>query len=361
MLSMDIFVTSCFQKIISVFHVLARVLLERGRMKRYTCTYSFLLTIILAMVLPTVPAGAFQVNFMGRLANFQGIVPSLWSRIAVDKERTEVFTLNPRKRDIRIYNETGMEIFSFGDDIELAGASDLDLGEEGNIYVVYPGGKEYKILRLDYKGEPLANIRLKEFPNDFNEFSPNILQYKEGRLYLVNSFSMDVAVTDINGVFQKGYHLKAELVKISAEFKGRPGEEALSDAERFKSVDLMGFWVDNADNFYFTIPSLFSAFKYTTDGEMKMFGDSGSAPGKFGVVAGITTDSQDNIYVTDRLRSVVMIFDSDFNFRTEFGYRGLGPGKLIVPDEIVVDDEKGFIYVAQAANRGVNVYRIMKN
>ena len=91
---------------------------------------------------------------------------------------------------------------------------------------------------------------------------------------------------------------------------------------------------------------------------MLMFGSPGSAPGKFGVVAGITTDKFGNVFVSDRLRSVVMIFDSKFNFQTEFGYRGTQPDSLIVPDDIVVDDEKGLLYVAQAANRGVSVFKL---
>jgi DNA-binding beta-propeller fold protein YncE len=57
---------------------------------------------------------------------------------------------------------------------------------------------------------------------------------------------------------------------------------------------------------------------------------------------------------------VVLIFDQKFNFRTEFGYRGTSPGSLIVPDDVVVDDTNGLIYVAQAGMRGVNVYRIIR-
>lgn len=340
---------------------MAHLLLIKGMMKKYSRTYlavavSFLLTFAAGQ------AGAMQVSFMGRLANFQGMMDSLWSKIAVDKERAEVFTLNPRQRDVRIFNRTGMEIFSFGDDVELAGATDIDLGEDGNIYLVYPRGDEHKIMRLDYKGEPLANIDLKEFPEEYIPFNPESMQYMDGKLYMADLGSMDVVVTDIDGVFQRGYHLKSKLMSLEEEFKGRPGEEAFTDPEKFKFIDMTGFCVDQDENVYFTISSLFSAFKLPVDGgKLKVFGASGSAPGKFGVVAGIATDSQGNIYVSDRLRSVVLIFDRNLNFRTEFGYRGTSPGSLIVPDDVVVDDKNDFIYVAQAAMRGVNVYRIIRD
>lgn len=322
----------------------------------HTCLF---LTFCLAGTFTLVaPANAVDVNFIGRLANFDGILPSLWSRIALDKERTEAFILSPRQRDIRIFNETGMEIFEFGDDVELAGATDLDIGEEGNIYLVFPRVKTHKLVRLDYKGEPLEFFDLKQFPDEFLPFKPDRMQYKDGSLYLADTGSMDVVITDINGVFKKGYHLKAALQALEDEFKGRPGEESMTDPERFKFLDMTGFCVDQDGSIYFTISVLFSAFKYS-EGKLEMFGDAGSGPGKFGVVAGIDTDKYGNIYVSDRLRSVVMIFDPAFKFQKEFGYRGTRPGSLIVPDDVTVDDEKGMIYVAQAANRGVSVYRLV--
>ncbi|MCL7489840.1 MAG: hypothetical protein M8357_16870 [Desulfobulbaceae bacterium] len=299
--------------------------------------------------------------FLNRLANFEGIVPSLWSRIAVDEERAEVFTLNQRERMIRIFNEHSMEIFSLGDNVELSGATDIDLGEDGDIFVVYPRGKDRQIMRLNYKGEPVAAISLKNFPEDFKEFAPSFLQYMDGALYLADGNSMDVAVTDTNGLFQKGYHLKAELENMKEDFKDKPGEEELTDPERFKFVDMFGFHVDTEGNIFFTVPVLFAVFKMPVEGEIMMFGQAGGARGKFGVIAGVITDRQGNIYVSDRLRSAVLIFDSSFNFLTEFGLRGFRRGSLVVPDDMAINNEKGVIYVAEAANRGVSAFRILED
>ena len=52
-----------------------------------------------------------------------------------------------------------------------------------------------------------------------------------------------------------------------------------------------------------------------------------------------------------------MIFDKDFNFQTEFGYRGFGPENLIAPRELGVD-QAGRVYVNQARRRGVSVFKI---
>jgi len=64
------------------------------------------------------------------------------------------------------------------------------------------------------------------------------------------------------------------------------------------------------------------------------------------------------IYVSDRLRNVVLVFDRDLMFQTEFGYRGDQPSNLIVPDDLAVDSS-GNVYVGQAANRGVSVFKVV--
>ena len=74
-------------------------------------------------------------------------------------------------------------------------------------------------------------------------------------------------------------------------------------------------------------------------------------------MAGIVTDDKGYLYLTDTLKCAVLIFDKDFNFLTEFGYRGYGPGNLIAPREITLDS-RGRLYVAQAARRGVSVYQV---
>jgi hypothetical protein len=52
-----------------------------------------------------------------------------------------------------------------------------------------------------------------------------------------------------------------------------------------------------------------------------------------------------------------MVFDMNFKFQTEFGFRGLEPDNLIGPMQLAVDN-KNRLYVAQLRNRGVSVYQI---
>jgi hypothetical protein len=49
-----------------------------------------------------------QAAFRYRLSNFSGPVRSQWARLAVDQVRNEIYALNQRANDIRIFDEHGM-------------------------------------------------------------------------------------------------------------------------------------------------------------------------------------------------------------------------------------------------------------
>ena len=55
-----------------------------------------------------------------------------------------------------------------------------------------------------------------------------------------------------------------------------------------------------------------------------------------------------------------MVFDNAFEFQSEFGFRGYRPGNIIVPNDIDIDSA-GRIYVTQAGERGVSVFKISYN
>ena len=93
------------------------------------------------------------------------------------------------------------------------------------------------------------------------------------------------------------------------------------------------------------------------DGELKAFGRVGSNPGAFGVVAGVAADDDGNILVADKGRGVVIVFDEQFRLVTEFGAEEEGPSGLARPAELALG-RSGKLYVTQARERGVAVFRI---
>jgi len=296
-------------------------------------------------------------SFSYPLSNFEGPVLSQWAKLAVDSERNEIYALHQRKNDIRIFDEHGMEIFVFAEG--LGSAADIAIGDDGDIFLLTRGYQTSAVHLLNFRGEEVAEISLQNVPSTFSKFAADRLVHRNNSLYLVDSDSMRVLVVDEAGRFETSYDLSREI-KPFIPREDRQRELSINSWRKktLEDIALNGFTVDNEGNFFFTVPVLFSAFKLSPRGELRRFGKSGSGKGKFGVVSGIATDDKGYIYVSDRLRSVVLVFDRKLMFQTEFGYRGNQPSNLIVPDDLAIDS-LGNVYVGQAANRGVSVFKVV--
>jgi sugar lactone lactonase YvrE len=165
------------------------------------------------------------------------------------------------------------------------------------------------------------------------------------KFLLVDRMHMLAAEVDRHGAFLAGYDLGA---MIGVEEKDRPNTE------------IFGFCVDGAGNMFFTVPVLFQAFRIGTDGKVAFFGKAGSSPGMFGVASGIAVDGGGNIFVSDKRRHVVMVFDHNFRFLQEFGGYGGRRENLTHPDDLCVDSS-GKLYVSQLLKRGVSVFQVVTN
>lgn len=303
-----------------------------------------LILLCLALVVPVQPAGAEEVkaSFLYALSDATGTIPYNWVKLSADPVKHEVYVVNPSDLTIRVFNDQGMEVYSFGDDLSLGYVSDLAVDEQGDMLILSVKGAMHALARANYRGEPKGVIELKDFPPAYTDgFSPRTLAYRAGHIYLVDKERMKVAVTDGEGRFETGYDL-APLLKV--------------EEKKRLETDMVGFSVDPQGNLLFTVPTTFTAGVLSPDGKLKTFGTKGSTPGKFNIAGGIAADDKGYIYVADTLRCVVMVFDREFTFKTEFGYRGTEPGNFIAPLDIVAMD--GRVYVTQSRSRGVSVYRV---
>jgi len=286
-------------------------------------------------------SAGIETSFLYNLANFSGSISYNWPNISIDGERNETYVVDKKETNITVFNDQGMEVYHFGDDGSLGFAVDLTVDREGNILVLSKNRSKALITKCNFRGEPIAELELKNFPPDFFPFSADRIIYRQELLYLLDSGGLRVAVTDANGHFQNGYDL-GTLVGI---------EENKRDG-----ADIDGFSVDSQGNMLFTIPVKFSAFVLSPDGEYIQFGRPGGAPGKFNNVGGIVADDQGYYYVADKLKSAILIFDKDFQFQLEFGYRGSRPGNLNGPRNLALDSQ-GRLYVSQLG-KGISVFQI---
>jgi DNA-binding beta-propeller fold protein YncE len=309
----------------------------------------FILTagLILVSILASVSEAAVKISYMYSLSGFTGTIPYDRGRVSIDRERNETYVLY--QNTVRVFNENGMEIYQFGDDLDVGHILDIAIDRDGDIfllsYATINGESKRSIFRCNYRGETISKIELNNLPPDLSDFAPNRMIYKNGDFYFMSWMGMRVVVTDSDGNLKKSYDL-ISLLDLEEKDRG--------------NVEVTGFSVDDRGNILFTVAVLFKAYILSPDGQVTSFGKPGGAPGRFNVVGGIVADNKGNFLVADKLKSAVMVFDSKFNFVTQFGYRGLKPGNLIVPDDIVIDKQDR-IFVTQAMKRGVSVFKLTYN
>jgi hypothetical protein len=242
---------------------------------------------------------------------------------------------------MRVFNASGMEIFSFGDDLDLGQILDAIVDADGDIILLSYKDSDYLLTRCSFRGVPTATQQIRNLPDSVTLRGSRLIR-RGGLHYLVSLPTSSVIVTDANWDFRQFIDLQPLL---------DPDDKKKGESE------IIGFTVDGEGNMFFTIPTLFKVYKVSADGNVSSFGKAGSGPGKFGIVAGVAVDSHGNVLVVDKLKCVVMVFDKNFNFVREFGYRGTKPDNLVAPDDIAIDS-KNRIYVSQGRRRGVSVFAL---
>lgn len=292
---------------------------------------------ILASLLAVEPAPATELVFLHSLASSAGVLP-ISGRLAWEPSHQELFVTGHGL--VRVFNTAGMQVYEFGEDPAVGSILGAVPLENGDLIALSSLQGKLVLLRVDFRGGLQGTVVL-EVPEKLAGFAPSVLRYAGGKLYLADVGQMTVLVVDPSGALLDSYDVAALL--------------SLSDQER-ADTGLRGFNVDFAGNLLLTIQPLFAAYVISPDRTVRTFGVRGSTPGKFNVVGGITRDAAGNLYVADMLRSVVMVFDANFEFVHEFGYRGKAPGALAGPDEIALGD--GQLFVVNNARLGVSVFKV---
>lgn len=287
--------------------------------------------------------GEVTASYLYNLSNFTGVVPYNWTKVSIDREKNEIYVIS--NGSVSIFNERGMEIYRFGDDSDIGAAADVAVDKDGNIFVLSYKGRSAAITLCNFRGEGISRVELKNLPPDLLEFSPDRIIYREGLLYLASTGSMQVVITEVDGNFKAAYDI-ASLIGLEEDERADTG--------------IVGFNVDGEGNMLFTVPAIARAYVVSPDRTVRSFGKRGSAPGRFGIPAGIVADAAGHYLVADTLRCVVMAFDKDFKFLTEFGFRGIAPGNLIGPRELAMDNDAR-LYVSQLRRRGVSVFQITEH
>ncbi len=287
-----------------------------------------------------------RVAHLYNLSDFTGVVPYNDAVITIDDAHDEIYVADGA--GVRIFNGTGMEIHRFGADGSFGIIRGLAVQPDGRIVVLAydpmssPETPKWSLVWCDYRGTPVSTIPLRGLPASLSRFAPDRLFLVDGKLLLVSENQLRAVIATTDGEFVEARDLAASA----------------GIAEKDRDVTTIGGCsVDRAGNLLFTVPVQFQAYVVSPDGHVRSFGKVGSAPGGFGVVSGIASDERGDLFVADRQRGVVMVFDPAFRFVREFGYSSDGPGALVRPTGLAFG-ENGRLYVTQLRNRGVAVYAV---
>jgi hypothetical protein len=291
-------------------------------------------------------AGAIAVSYLYNLSNFSGPVPYDDVKLYADRRNDELYAAVGNS--IRVFNASGMEIYRFDVDPRPGTVFDIAVDESGDLFLLTlsfdPAGQGpgWFITRCDYRGQPVGRITVAGLPKELASFRPNVMIDRGGRFLLASLAQYQAVEIDRSGQFQKGY----DLAKILG----------MKETDRSKN-DIAAFSIDPRGNMLVTVPTMFKVFVISPRGGTRAFGRPGSSPGSFGNVAGVVADDRGDVIVADKGRGVVMIFDDQLEFVSEFGSGDDGRPSLTRPTDLVLG-ASGKLYVTQARERGVAVFKL---
>lgn len=290
----------------------------------------------LAMGASPASAASLRTSYLYPVAALSGPVRTSAATLSYDAKHHELYLVSDGL--VRVVNQSGMEVYTWPQDSELGPVYGVAALEDGDVIALQYRGGELILVRCNFRGEPVGELQVE----GLSGVRATHLAYRDGKLYLANlGDARAVVVVDLA---QRRVIRTVDLVKALG-FEGVQTEYGVD-----------AFAVDARGNLLFTVAPAFKVFVLSPGGESRSFGRSGSGPGKFGIIRGIGTDEAGHIYVSDALKSAVLVFDADFKFLVEFGYRGNRPGNLVGPRDVVVADGK--LYVSQQARRGVAVFAV---
>ena len=300
-----------------------------------------ILALLLTLAAPqAVWAQPVDVSFLYKLSSTTGVIPFHGLAVAYDPSGKETIVVGSGR--VHIFNPSGMEVYSFGDDPALGGivaAAPTDSGDF--VLLAQTGDASPQILVANFRGEFQGRIEPKGLPEAVPKpFRASTIAWAKGNIYLADLGGMRVLVVGMDGAFV-AFHDLAVLCEV---------------ADKRVDYGVKGFRVATNGDILFTVQPLFRAFVLRTSGELIGFGQRGSAPGKFNVITGIASDEWGYYYVADILKSAILVFDKNFRWVKEFGYRGGKPGSIIAPVDLAAGGGK--VFVSQFARKGVSVFEV---
>lgn len=145
------------------------------------------------------------------------------------------------------------------------------------------------------------------------------------------------------------------LVLLLAAILLAPGVALAQDASAPSPPAPAGLTVDSDGDVYVTDYTYDRVVKFGPDGSvLQQWGSSGNGSGQFDAPFGISVDEHGFVYVVDQLNNRIQKFGADGSSQTAWGKAGAGKGDLRTPFAVAASG--GRVYVADFGNDRVQVF-----
>lgn len=253
----------------------------------------------------------------------------------------KTYVLDGAKNKVKVFDDTGSFLFSFGQygakEGELDHPVGMDVDAQENIYVADTGNKRIQI--FDGQGKFVRLIDLASM----NARPVEVKHIQEsGRIYVSDTENQQIHCFDKDGVFQFSW---GGYGKKRGEFM-YPGMIDTDPSGNIHVVDIL-------------------------NGRLQIFDAAGKMPrelGKFGIKPGnlfrpkgVLVDKQSHVYVSDSYTGVIQVFDADGKLVGILSEDGKSPLRLSTPLGMAMDSAKKQLYVVEAERNKVSVFELRED
>jgi DNA-binding beta-propeller fold protein YncE len=261
------------------------------------------------------------------------------SDVAVSKDG-HIYVVDGVNNIIKVFNQSGKFVFSFGSKGPLNGQFKfplgIDIGNSGKVYVADSGNHRIQI--LGPTGNYLNQIKL---PSKIKLADPTDVAANESlnRLYVADNDNHYILVYDLSNM---------QLLQTL----GAPGIEE----REFRYPFQLAF--DNHKYIYITDVVNTRVQVFNPDGQfVTVIGGWGVEKGQFFRPKGVAVDNKNRVYVSDSYMGVIQVFKNNGEFYSAIGDPEKNSvKKFVTPSCLFIDNN--ILYVVEMFADKISVYKI---
>ncbi|HBH60898.1 MAG TPA: hypothetical protein DDX85_03980 [Nitrospiraceae bacterium] len=303
-----------------------------------TIAGAFCFIFLISSIIVTVPAYGIRLTHVKHLFDITHNF-SQPSDVAVSKDG-HIYVVDGVNNTIKVFNQDGKFVFSFGSKGPLNGQLQaplgIDVGNSGKVYVADSGNHRIQI--FGPSGNYLNQIKLH---SKIKAADPTDVAANESlnRLYIADNDNHNILVYDLSNM---------QLLQTL----GAPGIEE----REFRYPFQIAF--DKKKYIYITDVVNTRVQVFNPEGLfVSVIGGWGVEKGHFFRPKGVAVDKSDRIYVSDSYMGVIQVFKNSGEFYSAIGDPDNGSvKKFITPAGLCIDNNR--LYVVEMFADKVSVYKI---